>query len=555
MKNWLLKRHDLTIKTKLILMLVFLAGFMVVSFVMQGVIRHKIMGEFNHIREHDIKLILMAEAIKSDISAVHQQVLADALLAATEPGTEPTLDESQRATIEAQIAKLGQFAQKYHDDRLATLVNNLKIRFEAFWVNGSEMAWIFSDGDLEEGTLAVRAVDSIGARMYEEIDTLNAIAQESLQNGAATFVGSLKKVQKLRTWGVIISAIVIVVATLLFMRDITQRLSRLLVGTRAFAQGDYTHRIPVIGKDELAQVGRSFNEMAASIDRHDKNQRNINRELDAKVKEKTAELEKSLNRVEQVNNIIMDSIHYASRIQHSFLPQKEKLDKLIREYFVIWDQRDVVGGDFYWVEETEEGFILAVIDCTGHGVPGALMTMIAVPILERLVNEQKLTDPGIILSEMNRAMKMLLNQDEADPFADDGLDGAVCHIDRNKGTLQYAGARTPLFYLESGKVEEIKGDKAGIGYKGTSAEFAFKTHEVPLKKGLSFYLVTDGMTEQVGGDNRRVFGKRRLKALIEANHHRPKSEQRTQIMASFTAYMGDEPRRDDLTCVGFKIAG
>ena len=265
------------------------------------------------------------------------------------------------------------------------------------------------------------------------------------------------------------------------------------------------------------------------------------------------ERKKAENELAEAHALITSSIEYASRIQRSALPSDELMSEALGEHFVIWEPRDVVGGDIFWVRRVEGGHVVAVADCTGHGVPGAFLTMIATGALRQAIIEHPDGDPAKVIARMNSFIKNSLRQDTAEGPSDDGLELGICHIDDGGERLTFAGARFSLWTLSSRGSEEIKGDKSGIGYHHVPLDRAFTNHQVPLSPGSAFYLFSDGLVDQVGGDKRRAFGKKRIIALLEGHLGRPPAEQRDAITAAFTAYQGDEIRRDDVTFLGFRM--
>jgi len=251
--------------------------------------------------------------------------------------------------------------------------------------------------------------------------------------------------------------------------------------------------------------------------------------------------------------VISDSIRYASRIQRALLPPEHFLTESLADHFIIWEPRDEVGGDMYWYRQCENGFLILLADCTGHGVPGAFMTMIASGALDRAMREHPDGDPAAVLHVMNRSIKRSLNQDTKDGESDDGMDIGVCRVEPEAGRLVYAGAKFSLFRVNGEDVEEIKGDKASVGYRKVPLEQSYANHEIAVAEGDCFFLSTDGLTDQVGGPKRRMFGKKRVKDLLLELAGRPMPEQRDRLYQSFVDYQGEQIRRDDLSVFGFRL--
>ncbi len=288
--------------------------------------------------------------------------------------------------------------------------------------------------------------------------------------------------------------------------------------------------------------------------------------LEQKVEERTLELNRALGK-------IMDSIRYAEKIQRSLLPKPEDVKTYLPDSFFLWMPRDIVGGDIYFTERFEDGIIIAVIDCTGHGVPGAFMSMIASSFIRRITTIANCHDPAEILKRLNSIIKTSLQQDRKDAPSDDGLDAAICFIEtrserretrevKGKGEdagnkshclspprLIFAGAKLPLFYVHNSEVTVIKGDKQSIGYKRSDPNFEFTNHMIRIEKGMSFYMSTDGFWGQLGGELKLSFGQKRFKSLLKEVEHLPFEEQREILVQRFNEYK--DVRQDDVTVAGF----
>ncbi|MGB1026362.1 MAG: PAS-domain containing protein, partial [Rhodospirillaceae bacterium] len=217
------------------------------------------------------------------------------------------------------------------------------------------------------------------------------------------------------------------------------------------------------------------------------------------------------------HRLITDSIAYASRIQRAILAPERRLAEMFADHFMIWQPRDVVGGDIVWIRSSLDGGhpLVFVVDCTGHGVPGAFMTMIAYGALDQVLGEVRDGSPSKMLSVLHRQIKTALGQVGTDGESDDGLDIGVCRLRLEEGRVDFAGAKFSLWGLPaSGDPVEWKGDRAAIGYRRYPLEQSFTEHSVAFAAGDQFYLWSDGVIDQVGGSRRRSFGKRRLVSLL-----------------------------------------
>lgn len=252
------------------------------------------------------------------------------------------------------------------------------------------------------------------------------------------------------------------------------------------------------------------------------------------------------------NQKIIDSIDYAKMLQESILSTPEELKSVLGHYFVLWKPRDIVGGDFYWVRQTDDGnSLVAVVDCTGHGVPGAFMTMAVNSVLKHLV-DQNCTQPAEILAELNRRMKEILHRNNQSRIVDDGLDIGICYIEKQERLL-FAGAKIPLYIYRENQVYTIKGDNRSIGYHHSKSELQFTNHVWEFKAGDRFYLTTDGYIDQNGGEKDYPLGRKRLLKTIGEYGAQAMTEQQRAFSTVLSEYMGDEPQRDDITLVGFSI--
>lgn len=269
-------------------------------------------------------------------------------------------------------------------------------------------------------------------------------------------------------------------------------------------------------------------------------------EMESQVRERTRELA-------ETNRKIMDSIDYAKRLQESILATRAELAAAFRDYFILWQPRDVVGGDFYWLRRLDDDRVLfAVADCTGHGVPGALMTMAVNLALHHIV-DQNHTEPAEILAELNHQIKAALHRNDSGEMTDDGLDIGICRIDRNQ-RLIFAGAKISLYIGREGEVTRIKGDNKSLGYRQSADTLTFDVHEWAIRPGDRFYMTTDGYLDQNGGEKDLPFGRNRLSEVIARQDGISLADQETAFAAALREYMHGEAQRDDITIVGFTVS-
>jgi len=257
--------------------------------------------------------------------------------------------------------------------------------------------------------------------------------------------------------------------------------------------------------------------------------------------------------IEEKNKEIADSINYAKSIQQSLLTSKSILDKNLNNYFILYKPKDIVSGDFYWGTETENAFILACLDCTGHGVPGAFMSLIGKENLDKAI--LKTNKPGEILHELNKGVKKSLNQENNN--SRDGMDVAVLLIEKSNNDItkiKYAGANRPLYYIANNlnQLEEIKPTKQAIGGL-TNVNQNFEEHDLLLKKGDTLYLSTDGFADQFGFEKNKKLTTKRFKELLEEISKQDIADQRKLLEDFFTVWQGNNDQLDDLLVIGIKI--
>lgn len=269
------------------------------------------------------------------------------------------------------------------------------------------------------------------------------------------------------------------------------------------------------------------------------------------------------------NRLVIESINYASIIQKSFLrSSQENLQNAdIAEYFIHWEPRDQVGGDYYFCRTFDDGFFFAMIDCTGHGVPGAFMTLIMSTLLDQILTVEQRNDPAGLMLHLNKKVKILLNQvsEKESPHSltdtqvldqsDDGMDGAFCWFNTQSKQLIYAGAKITLFYIhpDTQHIGMLTPDRQGIGYVDTPIKYTWNNKPLAIPTGSLLYLSTDGMIDQIGGPKHIAWGKKRLMNVLLEHHQHPLSAQKQHVLQHFYTYQGSQRRRDDISIVGFKI--
>ena len=245
------------------------------------------------------------------------------------------------------------------------------------------------------------------------------------------------------------------------------------------------------------------------------------------------------------------SIKYAKRIQQAMLPDRQTIRQALPDSFILFKPRDVVSGDFFWFSELPDGrHVIAAVDCTGHGVPGALMSMIGNELLNEIVNLREITEPDKVLHEMHKGVRQDLKQRETQNR--DGMDMAICVIDYQRKTLSFAGAKNPLVYIQNGDLHYLRGDKFPIGGKQMAQARAYTTHEVSFQVPTTFYIYSDGYQDQFGGEGgQRKFMAPRFRSLLHNIHFLPIDEQEEILDTTIRTWMKNNRQIDDILVLGF----
>ena len=245
---------------------------------------------------------------------------------------------------------------------------------------------------------------------------------------------------------------------------------------------------------------------------------------------------------------ITDSINYAEKIQRAILPALELFSDKI-EHFVLFKPRDIVSGDFYWVEEVDGQLVIIAADCTGHGVPGAFMSMLGISLLNEIVLNKKITKPDEILNNLRERIIKALKQ-ERDGFVKDGMDMTVCVLDRQSDTLFFSGANNPLYHIRDGELKQIKGDKMPVSIHEIMDPFT--SHEVKLRAGDTFYTFSDGFADQFGGHAQKKFLAKNFRKLLLEIQGESMIDQGVRLDQSFEGYRRDVEQIDDVVVIGVK---
>jgi len=267
---------------------------------------------------------------------------------------------------------------------------------------------------------------------------------------------------------------------------------------------------------------------------------------------RNVELKSAIDEIQLKNKEITESIDYAGRIQAALLPHKKTLATLFPEHFVLYLPKDIVSGDFYWSAKTGSKNVIAVADCTGHGVPGALMSMLGISFLNEVVVERGHTNPGEILDILRREVIRAMKQTGSEDEQHDGMDMALCSYDTKSGILEYAGAFNPIYLIRNGSIEVYKADRMPVCYYH-GIEDPFKTISVQLEKGDQLYLFSDGYADQFGGPYRKKLKSGAFQELLVQYHQEKMEKQKELLHEQFLNWKGDVDQYDDVVLLGIKI--
>jgi serine phosphatase RsbU (regulator of sigma subunit) len=269
-------------------------------------------------------------------------------------------------------------------------------------------------------------------------------------------------------------------------------------------------------------------------------------------KTKNDELNRAYQRINQINKNLTDSLQYAKRIQNALLPSNQRFKQTFADSFILNLPKDIVSGDYFWIAQKNGFHLLAVADCSGHGVPGAFMSMVGMSLLNQIVNERGVLQPGKILNQMNLALINNLNQISDSEGSVEGIDIGLCVFDPMFTQVVFAGARRPLYYLQDGKIQELKSTPSSIGFDPYT-DFGEKFYRLDLSNVDAIYLTTDGYADQFGEANGKKMMVGILKSTLEKNSGLPMEEQHRLLHEQFSNWKGDEPQTDDVLVVGIRL--
>ncbi len=296
------------------------------------------------------------------------------------------------------------------------------------------------------------------------------------------------------------------------------------------------------------------------LNRFHRENRRFQEGLEGLVRERTQELSTEIDERKRAQKelhdayeVITSSIRYAARIQRAVLPDDAVIGERLSDYFILWEPRDTVGGDIYWCGAWGDSLLVILGDCTGHGVPGAFMTLISIGALERAKQATPDGDLEALIGKMHALLKITLGQHQDGGGLDDGIELGACLISRDQTRMDFVGARFSLFRVGGEGVDEIKGIRQGLAYRSIPLDQSYTGQTIALEPGQAFFMTSDGMIEQLGGAKGLSFGKKRFMNRLLELRDAPMAQQKEAILQSLLDYQGKQSRRDDVSVIGFRI--
>lgn len=345
---------------------------------------------------------------------------------------------------------------------------------------------------------------------------------------------------------------ILIVIILLYRKTkvITSPIKKLVEKVNRVTNGHLNERADVEGNNEITTLSQKFNSMIEELESY-------YNELEQKVKDRTAEVVRQKEEIEIKNKHITDSIRYAKRIQNAILPPDNYVKQLLPKSFILYRPKDIVSGDFYWMAKKNNLVIYAAVDCTGHGVPGAFMSIVGNNQLNYAIDVKKARQANEILDSLNEGVVETLREKGNEKVGlsgvKDGMDLALCIIDYKNMKLQFAGANNPLCLIRNNELIQIKGNKMAIGGNFDDELPKFTNHEIDLQKGDILYTFSDGYPDQFGGHDGRKFMVKKFRELLLEIHQNPIEDQEKILEDRLDEWRGKEEQVDDIIVIGVKI--
>jgi serine phosphatase RsbU (regulator of sigma subunit) len=275
------------------------------------------------------------------------------------------------------------------------------------------------------------------------------------------------------------------------------------------------------------------------------------RKLLGEKEETLLKIESQRAELESKNKSITDSLIYAQRIQEALLPSEDYFRGYFKDSFIFYKPKDIVSGDFFWIGENAGKVFIVAADCTGHGVPGALMSMIGHELLDKIINTDKVVQPAKVLEIMSKGLEKIFSREKnVGTIIHDGMDIGICVVERGKKKIQFAGAFLPLYIIRDNRLIDLKGDKYALGM--TPDGVSYTNNEMDLMDDDMLYLFSDGYVDQFGGSENKKFMYRRFRYLLMTIYRFPVEDQKSILDENIKTWMGSTPQIDDILVMGFK---
>ena len=411
--------------------------------------------------------------------------------------------------------------------------------------------------------------------IYQERANVSEKPMSSLYKGSVIRIISDRTAQKMLFVTEVIRFLLVFLLTLVLVsilmyrktKVITDPIKKLVDNVDRITNGNLRERADVTGNNEITRLSEKFNMMISQLESY-------YYELEEKVKERTLRIEKqkeeiesqrdslaeknimlneAYTEIEEQKKHIMDSIYYARRIQTAILPSYTLLDKYFKEYFIFYMPKDIVSGDFYWMSINSGLVMIAAVDCTGHGVPGAFMSIVGFNQLNNAVNVQKARKASDILNALNKGVIQTLNENTGESSIKDGMDMSLCVFDFKNKKLDFAGANNPILHMRNGVMTKVKADRFPIGAYAEGQEQAFANNEIKLEDDDLIHMFSDGYADQFGGPENKKFFTKRFEQLLFEIHRLPVDQQKEMLKTTLFDWMGNNDQVDDILVIGIKV--
>lgn len=341
------------------------------------------------------------------------------------------------------------------------------------------------------------------------------------------------------------------------LKTLCKRYEKLLLQIKKLVKiSDNQQKLLNETNEKLLQLTTELNEAKNILENQNEELIQQKEEIEAqrdRIEETNQSLTAALQVINQKSQKITDSIRYAQRIQQTLLPAKEFITSVFPESFVLFLPKDIVSGDFYWMHKENDIVYFAAIDCTGHGVPGAFMSIFAHNILTQALEELELPEPYEILNYISTSIRATLRREELHANIKDGMDLSLCSYNLKNKELKFSGVHNSLYIIQNNELIEYKGDKQPIGEPFEDATHQYRQHVLTIQDSSKIYLFSDGFYDQFGGKEQKKFMTRNFKALILRIHQYPSNKQLEMLQQEFNDWKGDYEQIDDVLIWGIQL--